>query len=75
MTLKSRPFPWGNGWIDTRRHGRLMADVLVIKLGRPTFTWGSTNLIQPGEARAKYLEALRAADDGDLTPILAFARA
>jgi hypothetical protein len=52
-----------------------MADVLVIKLGRPTFTWGSTNLIQPGEARAKYLEALRAADDGDLTPILAFARA
>jgi len=64
------PFPNGNG-----RHGRLMADVLVIKLGRPTFTWGSTGLIEPGQARAKYLEALRSADDGDLSLLLAFARA
>lgn len=64
------PFPNGNG-----RHGRLIADVLVMKLGRPAFTWGSISLIQPGEARTKYLEALQAADGGDINPLLAFARA
>jgi Fic-DOC domain mobile mystery protein B len=64
------PFPNGNG-----RHGRLIGDVLVMKLGRPAFTWGSTSLIRPGEARAKYLEALRTADQGDMSSLLAFARA
>ena len=64
------PFPNGNG-----RHGRLIADALVMKLGRPMFTWGSTNLIQPGESRASYLAALRSADNKDLKPLLAFARA
>jgi Fic-DOC domain mobile mystery protein B len=63
------PFPNGNG-----RHGRLIADVLVKKLGRPAFTWGSVNLFQPGEARARYLEALQAADNGDLRLLLAFSR-
>src|SRR5882757_5247093 len=50
-------FPNGNG-----RHARLVADVLVIKLARPGFTWGAVNLITPGETRAEYLDALRAAD-------------
>jgi Fic-DOC domain mobile mystery protein B len=63
------PFPNGNG-----RHARLMADVLVLKLGRPAFTWGSTNLIKRGESRARYLEVIRTADNGDLQPLLAFAR-
>ena len=64
------PFPNGNG-----RHGRLIADLLVMKLGRPKFTWGSISLIQPGEARAKYLETLHAADTGNLKLLLVFARA
>ena len=34
-------FPNGNG-----RHARLVADVLAIKLGRPAFTWGSTDLVK-----------------------------
>lgn len=63
------PFPNGNG-----RHARLMADVLVIKLGRPAFTWGSTDLVKQGEARARYLDAIRAADNGDIQPLLEFAR-
>jgi Fic-DOC domain mobile mystery protein B len=63
------PFPNGNG-----RHGRLIADVLALKLGQPPFTWGATNLIRPGEARAKYLETLRAADAGNMKPLLTFAR-
>ena len=63
------PFPNGNG-----RHARLVADVLVMKLGRPSLTWGSAELIKPGESRARYLDAIRTADNGDLKPLLEFAR-
>lgn len=63
------PFPNGNG-----RHARLIADVLTMKLGRVAFTWGSTDLIRQGEARAQYLEAIRAADNGNIQPLLEFAR-
>jgi Fic-DOC domain mobile mystery protein B len=62
------PFPNGNG-----RHARLVADVLVAKLGRPALTWGSTDLIQQGGARVRYLAALRLADCGDLQPLVEFA--
>lgn len=63
------PFPNGNG-----RHARLIADVLVMKLGRAAFTWGATDLVKPGEARARYLDAVRAADKGDIQPLIKFAR-
>jgi len=63
------PFPNGNG-----RHARLIADVIAMKLGRPAFTWGSANLVKEGEARTTYLEAIRAADNGDIQPLLKFAR-
>lgn len=63
------PFPNGNG-----RHARLIAELLVMKLGSPAFTWGSNDLVKEGEARAKYLEALKAADQGDIRPLLKFAR-
>ena len=63
-------FPNGNG-----RHARLMADVLVWKvLGHPAFSWGSASLFNAGETRAAYISALRRADDGDIQPLLAFAR-
>ena len=63
------PFPNGNG-----RHARLMADVIATRLGREEFSWGSRNLIQPGDAGRAYLESLRAADAGDIAPLLAFSR-
>ncbi len=62
-------FPNGNG-----RHARLLADMLVVKLARPGFSWGAVNLTTPGETRAKYLDALRAADRGDVCTLLEFAR-
>ncbi len=62
-------FPNGNG-----RHARLMADVLVMKSGRTAFTWGSADLIKPGEARARYLDAITTADAGEIQPLLKFAR-
>ncbi|MEE4212597.1 MAG: mobile mystery protein B [Parvularcula sp.] len=64
------PFPNGNG-----RHARLAADLLVVQLGRPRFTWGSADLVEPKEARDRYVEALRAADAHDIAPLLTFARA
>jgi Fic-DOC domain mobile mystery protein B len=63
------PFPNGNG-----RHARLIADALLMKLGRPEFTWGSATLVEQGEARKRYLETIKAADDGDIQPLLNFAR-
>lgn len=67
--LVIHPFPNGNG-----RHARLLADVLVMKLGQPMFSWGARELARQGEAREKYLEAIRAADDGDLRRLLEFGR-
>lgn len=64
------PFANGNG-----RHSRLIADVLVNKgFGKPYFTWGSVNLTKEGEARDKYLGALRLADQQDYKPLIEFAR-
>jgi Fic-DOC domain mobile mystery protein B len=63
------PFANGNG-----RHARLMADLLVERLGRPRFTWGSVNLVDAGETRQRYIAALQAADAHDIAPLLAFAR-
>lgn len=59
----------GNG-----RHSRLVADHLATTLGTTCFTWGSTNLVSANDTRNAYLSALRCADDGDIGPVLRFAR-
>lgn len=64
------PFPNGNG-----RHSRMMADVLLKQMGQKAFSWGAgANLISSNEVRARYLDALRAADKNDFTALLAFVR-
>ncbi len=63
------PFANGNG-----RHARLMADVVVRRLARPLFTWGTADIVRAGDFRRSYIEALRAADKNDIQPILVFAR-
>lgn len=63
------PFANGNG-----RLSRLAADLLAIQLGRPRFTWGGETLTAPAETRRLYVTALKAADGGDIAPLLAFAR-
>jgi Fic-DOC domain mobile mystery protein B len=55
-------FPNGNG-----RHSRLMADIIIEKIyKKPVFTWGAS--------RAAYLNAVKAADQGDYSLLLVFAR-
>ena len=68
--VQIHPFPNGNG-----RHSRFIADLLAIQLGRERFSWGRERLRDAGAARERYIEALRAADDHDISPLLAFARA
>lgn len=63
------PFPNGNG-----RHARLLADLLVERLGGEAFSWGGASLSDRGVLRSRYIAALRAADGHDLAPLLAFAR-
>lgn len=63
------PFPNGNG-----RHSRLMADLLAQQLSVKPFSWGGSSLMETSELRSAYIRALQAADGGDMTPLLAFAR-
>jgi Fic-DOC domain mobile mystery protein B len=63
------PFPNGNG-----RHARLMADLLIERLGGEPFSWGGGSLADVGTLRARYVAALQAADNHDIGPLMEFAR-
>ncbi len=63
--------PWhtGNG-----RHARLVADIVVAANGERPLTWGSLSAgSDPRGARARYLEAMRVAESGEIKPLLEFA--
>ncbi len=62
------PFLNGNG-----RFSRLLADLYILNLNEPRFSWGSNNLIQESSFRDRYLQALRTADNGDYSPLIEFA--
>jgi len=63
-------FANGNG-----RHSRLIADIMMEKIFHlPMFTWGVTNLVKKGDPRIAYIKALKKADEGDYTDLLAFAK-
>ena len=61
--VKIHPFPNGNG-----RFSRIYADIIAEKyFGIPTINWGGKNLDQMTKTRTDYINALRAADAGDLS--------
>jgi Fic-DOC domain mobile mystery protein B len=62
-------YPNGNG-----RHARLATDLLLRSLNRDRFSWGRAHLVDAGETRAAYVATLRAADNHDYGPLLAFVR-
>jgi Fic-DOC domain mobile mystery protein B len=68
--VQIHPFANGNG-----RHARLTADLLAMRLGRERFSWGRESLRDAGAMRQRYIAALRDADNHDIGPLLAFARA
>jgi len=63
------PFPNGNG-----RLGRIAADYLIMSFGRERFSWGASSYASTEELRSAYLACLRAADGGDLSDLMHFAR-
>jgi Fic-DOC domain mobile mystery protein B len=63
------PFPNGNG-----RWSRLAADLLIVNQGGKRFGWGGGDLHLRRGARKIYIDALRAADNHDLGPLIRFAR-
>lgn len=62
-------YPNGNG-----RHARLATDLLLTQMGEVHFSWGGANLVDAGEVRTRYIEALQAADRHDIGPLLGFVR-
>jgi len=64
--VQIHPFPDGNG-----RHARLWCDLLVRQSGRSPIVWPSDQLGTASAARSSYIAALRAADGGNLQPLLA----
>ncbi len=63
------PFANGNG-----RHARLMTDCLRKREGVAAFTWGKGRAVdEVGDVRKRYIDALRAADHGDVQPLVSFA--
>lgn len=63
-------FANGNG-----RHSRLMADIIMESIfGKEVFSWHQSNMVKASEIRAAYIDALREADNGNLKPLVEFAR-
>jgi len=68
--VKIHLFSNGNG-----RHSRLIGDIIINHgFGKPLFSWGRANLTNMGEARKKYLVALKLADENDYKMLIEFAR-
>lgn len=64
-------FPNGNG-----RHARLIADIMIENIFElPIFNWNNSNIVRPDETRNNYITALKAADNGSIKELIAFARA
>ena len=64
------PFPNGNG-----RCTRLIADLYLVTIHDPMFTWGSRSIDVEGDARKRYINALvKARYEDDYSDLLAFAR-
>lgn len=67
--VKIHLFPNGNG-----RHARIMADAMLdsVYKEKPIDWAGGHDLQRMGERRAAYIAALRAADGGDIGPLMKF---
>ena len=63
-------FPNGNG-----RHSRIMADILMEHVfGKKCFSWNNSNMVKPDQIRKNYINAIREGDNGNIQPLLDFAK-
>jgi len=63
-------FPNGNG-----RHSRMMADIIMESIfDENIFTWHQSNMVSANEKRKEYIHSLKAADNGNINPLIEFAK-
>ncbi|MDE3743331.1 mobile mystery protein B [Maribacter polysaccharolyticus] len=63
-------FPNGNG-----RHSRMMADIIMESIfGNEIFSWHQSNMVKANEIRKEYINALKEADNGNVRPLIDFAK-
>jgi Fic-DOC domain mobile mystery protein B len=63
-------FPNGNG-----RHSRMMADIIIESIfQKEIFSWHQSNMVKSNEIRKEYINALKKADDGNVAPLIKFAK-
>ena len=63
-------FPNGNG-----RHSRIMADIIMESIfNKDIFSWHQSNMVKPDETRKKYIRDLREANNGNVEPLILFAK-
>jgi Fic-DOC domain mobile mystery protein B len=62
-------FPNGNG-----RHSRMMADIIMESIfDKEIFTWHQSIMVKD-DTRKEYIDALREADNGNVNPLIEFAK-
>ncbi|PCI96282.1 MAG: cell filamentation protein Fic [Flavobacteriales bacterium] len=63
-------FPNGNG-----RHSRMIADIIMESVfDKEIFSWNQSNMVKADDVRKEYIAALRKADNGDVNPLIKFAK-
>ncbi|WP_304509961.1 mobile mystery protein B [Anaerotignum sp.] len=63
-------FPNGNG-----RHSRMMADIIMESIfEKEIFTWHQSNMVKADEIKKEYIDALKKADNGNVKPLIKFAK-
>ncbi len=52
-----------------------MSDIIIESIyGKKVFTWNHSNMVNADETRKKYIAAIREGDNGNIKPLLEFAR-
>lgn len=52
-----------------------MADIIIESiLGKEVFSWQKSNMVKADETRKKYIQALKEADNGNIVPLINFAK-
>ena len=63
-------FPNGNG-----RHSRMIADIIMESIfKKEIFTWHQSNMVKADETRKEYMKSLKEADNGNINPLIEFAK-
>lgn len=63
-------FPNGNG-----RHSRMMADIIMESIfKKEVFSWHQSNMTKANNTRKEYIAALKKADNGEIKPLIEFAK-